>query len=53
MVKEQNKVKDAIKNSLKDGPKIVPEIARATGYEMDTVMWYIASLKKIWGGVRR
>ncbi|WP_461833251.1 hypothetical protein [Desulfothermus sp.] len=46
IVKEQNKIKESIKNALKNGSKTVPEISEKTYLPKDTVMWYIASLKK-------
>lgn len=46
IVKEQNKIKDAIRNILKDSPKTVPEIADRASLPTDKVMWFVASMKK-------
>ena len=46
MVKEQNKIKDSIKQLLQAGPKTPPEISESLGLPSPTIMWYVASLKK-------
>jgi predicted transcriptional regulator len=45
-MKAQKKESAAIKHELKQGGRTVPEIAAATGIPSDTVMWYLATLKK-------
>lgn len=46
MVKEQKKILKAIKGHLADQPATVPEISEATGVSSDSVLWYLATLKK-------
>lgn len=46
MIKEQKKLLKAIKGYLENQPATVPEIADATGLSSDTVLWYLATLKK-------
>lgn len=46
LVKEQNKIKQKIKEVLKDGPKTVPEISNSAGLPKDKTMYFVASLKK-------
>lgn len=45
-VKEQKKVRKAIKRHLENQPATVPEISKATGIPSDRVLWYLATLKK-------
>ena len=45
-MKEQRKAIDAIKDELRQGDRTVPEIAEATGIPPDSVLWYLATLKK-------
>ena len=44
--KEQQQAIAAIKAELQQGDRTVPEIAAATGLPPDTVLWYVAALKK-------
>ncbi len=44
--KEQQQAIKAIKAELQQGDRTVPEIAAATGFSPDTVLWYLAALKK-------
>ena len=46
MVKEQKKILKAIKGYLENQPATVPEISEATGISSDSVLWYLATLKK-------
>ena len=45
-VKEQNRVEKLIAETLKDGPKTVPEVSEETGLPPETVFWYLMALKK-------
>ena len=49
MIKEQNKIIKAIKAAVKDEFKTVPEIAAETQLPSDTVLLYVATLKKYAG----
>jgi len=46
MVKEQKTILKAIKGHLENQPATVPEISKATGIPSDSVLWYLATLKK-------
>ena len=46
MVKEQKKILKAIKGYLANRPATVPEISNATGVSSNSVLWYLATLKK-------
>ena len=46
IVKEQKKIRKAIKGYLENQPATVPEISEATGIPSDKVLWYLATLKK-------
>ena len=46
IVKEQKKIRKAIKGHLENQPATVPEITKATGIPSDRVLWYLATLKK-------
>jgi len=46
MVKEQKTTLKAIIGHLDNQPATVPEISRATGIPSDSVLWYLATLKK-------
>jgi len=43
---EYTKIKKQILKSLKSGPKTIPEIAKETGMDTYTVMWYLMTLRK-------
>ncbi len=45
-IKEDNKIKSAILNSMKEGPKTIPEISKTTGLPLPTVMWWVMTLRK-------
>ncbi len=45
-IQEQNKIQKGIKDALKNGPKTVPEIARASGIESHKVLWNLMAMKK-------
>ncbi len=42
----QVRVLKQICEALKDGPRIVPEIAKATGLQPHEVLWYVMGMKK-------
>lgn len=42
-IKAQNKIKRAIYNSIKEQPKIIPEIALETNIESHVVLWYLST----------
>lgn len=45
-VKTQKKALKAIRERLAEGDATVPEIAEATGMPADSVLWYVAAMKK-------
>ncbi len=45
-LKEQVKIVNEITKLLKQGPRIVPAIADATGLPTQTVFWHVIALKK-------
>jgi hypothetical protein len=45
-VKATNKRKAAVKKALKDGPRTVPEVAEATGFEPKDVLWTLTAMRK-------
>ena len=45
-VKEANKIKKAIKQSITDSSKTVLEISEEIGYPTERVFWFITSLRK-------
>jgi len=46
MVREQKTILKAIKGHLDNQPATVPEISKAIGIPSDSVLWYLATLKK-------
>lgn len=44
--KQYTNIKKLIKNSLKDGDKTIKEIAADTGLELDTVTFYLMTMRK-------
>jgi predicted transcriptional regulator len=46
LLKEQQVVRRQICQQLRDGPRIVPEIAEATGLPAHKVLWHITAMKK-------
>lgn len=44
--KEQNKVRKALSEALKKGPRTVPELARDTSLPSERVMWQLMAMKK-------
>ena len=46
LLKEQKAVRRQITQQLRNGPKIVPEIAEATGIPPHVVLWHITAMKK-------
>lgn len=45
-LKEQQVVRRQLCQQLRSGPKIVPEIAEATGLPAHEVLWHITAMKK-------
>jgi len=45
-LKEQQTVRRQLCQQLRSGPKIVPEIAEATGLPAHEVLWHITAMKK-------
>ena len=45
-LKEQKALRRQICQSLRDGPKTVPEIAEASGLPAHNVLWHITAMKK-------
>ena len=45
-VKDQNKIRKAIKESLRGGAKTIPQISGETGLKSDKVVWYVMALKR-------
>lgn len=45
-LKEQQAVRRQLCQQLRGGPKIVPEIAEATGLPAHEVLWHITAMKK-------
>jgi hypothetical protein len=46
LLKEQKAVRGQICQQLRGGPKIVPEIAAATGIPAHEVLWHVTAMKK-------
>ncbi len=46
LLKQQQAVRRQICQQLRSGPKIVPEIAAATGLAAHEVLWHITAMKK-------
>ena len=46
LLKEQRAIRRQICQVLRDGPKIVPEVAAATGLPAHQVLWHITAMKK-------
>jgi hypothetical protein len=46
LLKKQNNDTGLIKKALKDGPKIIPELAKETGLKGDLILYYISAMKK-------
>ncbi len=44
--KEQQRVRKAMKEALKGGPRIVPELAAACGLEPPAAMWHVAAMRR-------
>ncbi len=45
-LKTFNRIKKAIKEALKDGPKTVPQVAEKTGLSLQETNWYLMTLRK-------
>lgn len=45
-LKEQQAIRRQLCQELRSGPKIVPEIAEATGLPAHEVLWHITAMKK-------
>jgi predicted transcriptional regulator len=46
LLKEQQAIRRQICQVLRDGPKIVPEVAQATGLPAHRVLWHLTAMKK-------
>lgn len=46
LIKDQNTIRKAIRQAMKDGPKTVPELARATDLPAPKVLWHVTAMKK-------
>lgn len=46
LLKTQKSVRRQICQQLRNGPKIVPEIAAETGFPSHDVLWHITAMKK-------
>jgi predicted transcriptional regulator len=46
LLKEQQEIRRQICQQLRGGPKIVPEIAAATGIPAHVVLWHVTAMKK-------
>jgi predicted transcriptional regulator len=46
LLKEQQAIRRQLCQQLRSGPKIVPEIAEATGLPAYEVLWHITAMKK-------
>ena len=46
LLKEQQAIRRQICQALRDGPKIVPELAAATGLPAHQILWHITAMKK-------
>lgn len=46
LLKEQKAIRRQICQELRSGPKIVPEIATATGLPPGKVLWHVTAMKK-------
>ena len=44
--REQTKIRKKLTEALKDGPKTVPEIAKATDMPTHEAFWYLMGMKK-------
>jgi predicted transcriptional regulator len=45
-VKATNKRKAAVKKALKEGPLTVPEVAEATSFDPQDVLWTLTAMRK-------
>jgi hypothetical protein len=46
LLKQQQAVRKAIRQAMAGGPKILPEIAAATGLPLEHLLWHITAMKK-------
>jgi predicted Rossmann fold nucleotide-binding protein DprA/Smf involved in DNA uptake len=46
LLKEQKRIQQQIMTALQDGPKSVPDVAKATGLAEPQVLWFLAAMKK-------
>ena len=44
--KEQTRVKKAIRDTLRQGPKTIPDVALAAGLPTETVTWHLMAMRK-------
>lgn len=46
LYKEQRNIQNEICKTIRDTPKTVPEVAKATGLPTNVVLWYLTAFKK-------
>jgi predicted transcriptional regulator len=46
LLKEQKAIRGQICQAMRDAPKTVPEVARATSLPADQVLWHITAMRK-------
>lgn len=46
MLKEQQGIRKALLKVLESGPQTIPQLAKATGFPTNQVLWYISVMKK-------
>jgi predicted transcriptional regulator len=46
LLKDQQAVRKAIRNALKEGAKTVPEVAASTELPSHDIMWYMMAMRK-------
>jgi len=44
--KEYRQIRKSILKELEEGPKSIPDIAKATGYSQDIITFYLMTLRK-------
>lgn len=46
LLKQQQAIRKRIRQAMAGGPKILPEIAGASGLPLDQLLWHITAMKK-------
>ena len=46
LLKEQQAFRKQLRQTMKDGPKTVPEMAEESGLPADQVLWHVTAMKK-------